>query len=285
MRSYSGIKAILWNVALITIGSFIYALGIKAIAFPHDLVAGGLFGLGLLVHYVFGGLDPSAYFLLFNLPLFVAGYLLVSKRFILYTLLAVVLTTVFFQVINIELPVESSLYAALAAGFISGAGVGIVLRSLGSGGGLDIIAVYLHNRWGISFGRFSLSFHIILYGLCFAFLDVDRCITSIIMAAVAALVMDEVVSTFSRRRVVQILSDSNEKIAGDILKKLHRGCTYIKARGAYSGKDRDILMTVINPVQLKRLEDIVFNVDPDALFIVENTYTVLGKTFSKRKKY
>ena len=46
-----------------------------------------------------------------------------------------------------------------------------------------------------------------------------------------------------------------------------------------------VLMVVINNIQLKRLEEIVFTNDPFSMFIVENTFNVLGSTFSKRKIY
>ena len=61
--------------------------------------------------------------------------------------------------------------------------------------------------------------------------------------------------------------------------------TYIKAQGAYSGRDKHIIMTIINNIQLKKLESIVFEVDNDALFIVEDSFNVLGSNFGKRKIY
>jgi len=279
------LRSVAVNTLLVAIGSFLFAFGIKAVAVPHDLISGGLFGLGLVFHYLFGGLDPSHYFLIFNIPLFLAGYLFVSRRFFLYSLLAVVLTTIFYDLVHFELAVQSDLYAALAAGFISGGGVGITLRSLGSGGGLDIVAVIIHNRWGISFGRFSMTYHFVLFVVCFAFFDIDRCITSLIMIFVSAIIMDEVISGFSKRKVVRIISPSVDEISREISSHLKRGSTFIQAYGAYSGEERRILMTVINPIQLKRLEKLVFEIDEDALFIVENTFSVLGRGFSRRRTY
>lgn len=278
-------SSIAWNCLLITVGSFLFAFGIKAIAFPHGLITGGLFGTALFLNYLTGIFDPNVIFIILNLPLFIVGYLIVSKRFFLYTLLGVVLITVFYQLITFELDVTSDLYAALAAGMVTGLGAGITLRSLGSGGGLDIIAVVLHSRWSISFGRFFFTYHLILFSLCFLFFDVDLCISSIIMVFVSATVVDEVVSSFSRRKVVYIVSDKNIQIARAINNRLKRGATFITAHGAFSGGRKDILMTVINNIQLKRLENLVFTHDPDALFIVENTFSVLGKTFAGRKAY
>jgi uncharacterized membrane-anchored protein YitT (DUF2179 family) len=278
-------RSIAWNCLLIIVGAFIYALGIKTIAYPQEFVAGGLFGTALLLSYVSNGLSPNIFYVVLNIPLFIIGYMFVSKRFFYYTMLAVVCTTLFFELITFELPIDNSLYAALAGGFVTGIGVGTMLRSLGSGGGLDIVAVILHTRLGISFGRFFIVFHLVLFTLCFLFLDIDLCIASMVMVFVSARLVDEVVSSFSQRKVVQILSESNKTIAKEINTRLKRGSTFIKAYGAYSNRERDILMTVINNIQLKRLENLVFDIDPDALFIVEDSFTVLGSGFSQRKKY
>ena len=66
---------------------------------------------------------------------------------------------------------------------------------------------------------------------------------------------------------------------------LKTGATMLPAVGTYHKKEKSVLMVVINNIQLKRLEEIVFSVDDYALFIVENTFSVLGSTFSKRKIY
>ncbi len=60
---------------------------------------------------------------------------------------------------------------------------------------------------------------------------------------------------------------------------------YATSQGAYTGKDKNILLTVANTFQIKRVEEIAFSIDPDAFMITENTFNVLGKGFSQRKIY
>jgi uncharacterized membrane-anchored protein YitT (DUF2179 family) len=97
--------------------------------------------------------------------------------------------------------------------------------------------------------------------------------------------MEQTLALFSQRKVVFIVSDQFESIARAIREKLFIGSTFLHGSGAYSGEPKSILMTVINNIQLKRLEEVVFTIDENALFIVDNTFNVLGKTFSKRKIY
>ena len=97
--------------------------------------------------------------------------------------------------------------------------------------------------------------------------------------------MEQTLSLFSQRKVVFIVSDYLETISREVREKLEIGGTLLNGNGAYSGDPKSVLMTVINNIQLKRLEEVVFTIDENALFIVDNTFSVLGKTFSKRKIY
>ena len=90
------------------------------------------------------------------------------------------------------------------------------------------------------------------------------------------------VGLFNHRKLVMIISEKGEEVSEAILASEHFGVTLIRGKGAYSGGDREILLTVTNNVALKRLENLVFMVDPKALFVVENTFYVSGGQFSRR---
>jgi len=82
-----------------------------------------------------------------------------------------------------------------------------------------------------------------------------------------------------------VVSDKTCEIGNVITQEMKLGATFIKARGAYSGNDKDILMTITNNLRLKRLEEAIFRIDSHALVIVESSYDVIGSTFGKRKIY
>lgn len=277
--------SIFWNLFLLTFGSALYALAMKGIALEHNFIAGGVFGVALLIHYAIPDFSPGVVYFLLNIPLFVLGWLLISRRFLLYSLYAMVLTTAFYELLPFSIHIDDQFYAAVACGVISGAGSGILLRSLGSAGGLDIVAVILNQRYNIGVGRFYFFFNALLFSASALKLTNDLLIASLLMVFIASVVVEYVLSMFSQRKIVYIISDASQDIARNVMDKLRLGATFIRGRGAFSGRDKDILMTVINNIQLKRLEEIVFTHDPLALFIVENTFTVLGGGFSRRKIY
>jgi len=277
--------SVAWNLILLTVGAVVLAIGIKAIAIPHGFITGGFSGLSLLIYYIFKGLSPGIWYFVLNIPLFIAGWIFLSRRFFFYSLFGMVVLTVAIDLIPFTFPIHDKLLAALAAGTLIGAGAGTYLHSLGSAGGSDIIAVILNQKFNVKIGRFYFYFNLVLFGLSFGFLDIDIILFSLILSFVVSQVADYFLSMFNQRKMVIIISDKSDLIAKAIFEKLNRGSTFLFGRGAYTGQRKKVIMTVVNNYQLKRLEEAVFNIDEDAFFITENTFNVIGKGFSRRKQY
>ncbi|MDY0190254.1 MAG: YitT family protein [Desulfuromonas sp.] len=277
--------SLFWNSGLILIGSLIQAIALKSVAIPHEFVPGGLFGVASWIFYLTGWLNPGILYLLLNIPLFALGYKLISRRFLGYSALAMLALTIFYQLVNFQFTIGNQLYSALVFGVLLGVGAGMVLRSLGSNGGLDVVAIILNQKYNIGIGKVYFSFNLVLFSLSFISFDNDLVIASMISVFVCSVAVDYCMSMFNQRKMVFIVSERPEEIAGSVMASLKIGTTMLPAVGAYKKQPRTVLMVVINNIQLKRLEEIVFTADEYALFIVENTFTVLGSTFSRRKIY
>ncbi|HUX08110.1 MAG TPA: YitT family protein [Acidobacteriota bacterium] len=285
MKKADFVYSIIWNLLLLTLGSIIFAFGIKAIAVHHGFVTGGVFGTSLLLYYVVDAFSPNLWYFILNIPLFVFGYMFVSKRFFFYSLYAMCVITVAYQLIDVEFAVHNQLYAAIAAGVISGAGTGTILRSIGSAGGLDIIAIILNKNFNFGIGKFYFVYNAVLFTFTLVFLEADIVIASLILVFVSSVTVEYVLALFSQRKLLYIISDKNSEIAQTLLSKFRIGATFLKAQGAYSGREKTVLMTIVDSVRLKRVEEVVFTIDDRALFVVENTLGVIGSRFSRRKVY
>ncbi len=274
-----------WNLFLLTVGAVIFVIGVNGIIIHHNFIPGGLYGLCLFIFYKTDLFSPGVWYLFLNLPLCVLGWMLVSRRFVLYTLYSVLVITFASEFITINLGIHEQIYAAIAAGFVCGAGCGIMLRSLGSAGGLDIIAIIFNKYFNIGIGKTFLIFNLVLFSLVISNYSTDIFIASIILTFITSNSLDYFLSLFNQRKIVYVISESSKEIAKTIMKEMKIGATFIKGRGAYSGRNKDILMAITNNIQLKRLEETVFTIDSDALFVVENSYDVIGSSFKKRKIY
>ena len=274
-----------WNLFLILTGSVVFAVGVKAVALPQEFISGGMSGLCLLIYYWTQWLSPGIWYFIMNVPIFIIGWLMISRRFFFYSIFGMLTLSWAIDQIHFTVPVHDPMLAAIAGGAILGTGAGITLHSLGSSGGNDVIAVLLNQKFNVRMGTFFFLFNLILFGFSLGVLDVDRVLYSLVMSFVTSQVLDHVLTLFNQRKIVFIISEASEAIAQGINERLKRGGTFLYGRGTYTRKRRKIVMTVLNNFELKRLEEIVFEKDPDAFVIIERTFNVLGRGFSRRKIY
>ena len=274
-----------WNLFLITLGSFILAVGLKSIIIPHGMITGGFSGLSILLLYYSGAFSPGVWFLLLNIPVFIISWKFISKRFLYYSLYGMIVLTITLDLTNFKIEIADPWLAALAGGIVFGAGAGMVFRSLGSSGGNDIISILLNQKLGIRIGTYNFFFSVVLFLFSFGTMDTDLILYSVATSYIASQVIESCMTLFNQRKMVIIISKNPRPIADAIIKKLNRGATFLKGEGAYSGESKDIILTIVNTFQIKRIEEVVFGIDPDAFLITENTFNVLGKGFSQRKIY
>lgn len=279
------ISNVLWNLLLITAGSIVFAIGLKSIAIPHGFITGGISGLTLLLYYVSGFLSPGLWYLIVNVPIFLIGWVHVSRRFFLYSLYGMAALSAAIDLIGFTFPIQEPILAVLAGGVLMGAGTGMILHSLGSAGGLDIVGIILNQKYNLRLGTFYFAFNIVLFAFSFGFLETDLVLYSLFMSFISSQTLDYVLAISNQRKMVFIISDHHDRIAKEIHSRLHRGVTFLDGSGAYTEKAKKIILTVVHNYQLKRLEEAALSVDPEAFIITENTFNVLGRGFSKRKVY
>jgi len=274
-----------WNLFLITLGSVIIGIGLKAIVIPHGMITGGFAGTGLLIYYYTKSLTPGIWYFILNIPVFIAGWIFISRRFLFYSLYGTIILTLVIDLIPFKMPVKDMMLAAIAGGTVIGAGAGIIFRSLGSAGGNDIISIILNQKYGIRIGTYNFSFNFALFFFSFGLLEIDMILYSIAMSYITSQVLEYFMTLFNQRKMIFIISKNPQAIVNGIIAKLKRGATLIKGSGGYTGEKKEIILTVVNNYQIKRVEEIAFNIDPEAFLITENTFNVLGKGFSTRKVY
>ena len=277
-------ESVLWNLLWLTLGSVLMAICIQSVAAPHGFLSGGVMGVALLVGYWSDTLTPLVWYSVLCVPVYVLGWFCVGKRFLLYTAYGTLCTTLCSFVITFTIPIESEVYATVVGGVLHGAACGIMLRTMGSSGGTDVVAVLLKERWNVPIGQFNFMFNCLLFLTAASRMHLDLIVASMLMMFISAHTLEYVLGLFNRRKLVMIISDHGEEISEAILVTERFGATLVRGKGAYSGSDREILLTVTNNVALKRLENLVFSIDPRALFIVENTFYVSGGQFTRSSR-
>lgn len=275
-----------WNLFLLTVGALISTFGLICVAKPQDFVSGGLYGSAMLIVYATDTMGIATWYALLNIPVLFIGWFFLSRRFMLYTIYCIAVTTVASQLfLGFDAGITDKTLAAIAAGTLCGAGSGIAMRSLGSDGGLNIISLLLNQKYNFNVGTFNIIFNFLLFAVALPVIKVDNVLYSMIITYLTASLTNYFLGMFDERKAVLIISPLYQNIAHSIMRNLGRGCTLLHGQGAFTRQDREVLLTVVHNIQLKRLEELVFKEDPDAFLIIENTHLVLGKGFSQRKQY
>jgi uncharacterized membrane-anchored protein YitT (DUF2179 family) len=271
------IKTLLWNLLLISVGSIICAAAIKGILIPKQFLAGGVTGLALLVHYMLPSLPVGVIYFLLNLPLFLIGWLFVGRRFFFYSLAGLF---IFSAVMLYPFPIfqiKDMILAALTAGIVTGTGSGIILRSLGSAGGLDILSVILYKKFSIRLGTTVMVFNALLMIAAAFKIPLEMVLYTLIYLYVTSHFVNLVVTGLSQRKAIMIISPQWEKISQEIINNLQRGVTVVRGEGGFSGQERRILYSVMTFQELARLKELIRKVDSDAFVVVSDTLEVMGK--------
>lgn len=279
-------RFVVFNCFLIVSGCLIYAVGINSVLIPNHLLSGGAVGIVIILHYLLPAFGMGFYYFLLNIPLFFIGWYTLSWRFMAYTLFGIISFSLASSWITPPaIPTKDPIMAALLAGVICGTGGGLILRSVGSTGGLDIIAIVLNQRWGIRLGIVYTFFNTaVLIAGAFIF-DIERSLYSVIYVYASSRVLDSVASGFNKRKLLFIISPKWEEIANFILHQINRGVTLLKATGGYTGGDRPVILTVTTITELPRLKEEILKIDPEAFIIINETLEVLGKRHGKKKIY
>ncbi len=275
-RKYPAVRQAAWTLVLLTAGSAVCAAAVNGILIPRQFVSGGFTGLALVVHYLWPALPVSALYFLFNVPLFAASWFFVGRRFFVYSVVGMAVFTGALAWVRIPIPLTDPLLSALLAGIVMGLGVGVILRSMGSTGGTDILSVILFKRWSVRPGTTILASNVFILAVSLVFFSLEIVLYTLIYLYVSSQIIDVVVMGLSRRKAVFIISGEWEAISGRVMNEIDRGLTILNGEGGYSGQRQRVLYTVVTFRELGLLKRIVREADPAAFVVVTDTREVMG---------
>lgn len=277
------------NVVLIIAGSLLYALGMNLFLTPLHLFSGGGVGLSQLITLFLekfirvGNLNLyGVIYLLINIPLLFLAYFQIGKKFFVKTLLGAGATSLLITLIPPPaVPIVNDyLTSVLIGGIAAGAGVGLVLIAGGSGGGIDVVAVWAAKKFkGASVGKISLYFNAVLYTVMLFLFDIQTVIYSLIYTVIFTLVLDK--THYQNINVRVMIFTKKDGIDKEITEQTRRGVTKWDGCGAYTSESTHILVSCISKYEVNDMMEIVQSIDPKAFVIVDENVIVNGN-FEKR---
>lgn len=278
----------IFPVLLILVGNTIYALGIVFFVLPSGLITGGTTGLGLFFRHYFG-LPLNMFIYVFNILMFCLGAWILGKKFALTTILSTFFYPVIFQILNTAFGdvvlTGDTMLATICAGFLIGAGIGLVIRAGASTGGMDIPPLVLNRLTGlpVSIGLYLFDFTILVLQMFFS--DTEQILYGIILVLIYTVVLDQLLMIGNDRIEVKIISPFYEKINEAIQNRLDRGATLFEVEGGHTREESYAVLTVLSKRELVQLNHLVADIDPNAFLIISQVKEVRGRGFTLDKKY
>lgn len=265
-----------WTGSLIAclLGAALIASSFNLFLIPHQLLSGGISGVSMLVGY-FTDWNISLLFLIFNAPLLIWGLLTLGRKFIILSVVSVVLTTWFMQLIPLMTVSKDLIISSVAGGVLVGLGTGISMRVGGSTGGFDIIASILTRKRDFSLGTSLFGLNgIVIVALGLFKNNWDLALYSMLSMFITGKVIDTI--HIRHLKVTVFIVTKKKDLLLKKMQKLKRGVTVIDTEGAYTKEAQHMLMTVTTRYELNELQNLVRQWDPQAFVNITETVGIMG---------
>ena len=278
----TNIKEYIVKYGLVVLGSALFAAGFQFFLYPNSIIVGGVSGIAMIINFL-TGLPVGIMTIVLNIPLFIIAWKHFGGKFIISSLVGMLLSSLLVDLLatlNYS-PTGDMLLACIIGGAIKGFGLGIIYYAGATTGGTDIIAKFVRLRFPyINFGTIVLlTDAVIIIAFALIFDRVEAAMYAVIAMFVVSKVIDLVLYGIDNSSVCYIISENSEQLIKDITDKLHRGVTILSGEGAYSHKDKQVLLCVIKRTQIADIRKIIKNIDENAFFIVSDAKNVFGKGF------
>ena len=303
----------------IVLGCLIMAVGYSYFVSPYNIVPGGVYGMGIVLHNVFPSIQVGTFGYMIDVPLLASAIIVFGRQFGGRTLFAACLTPGLINLLSwIAFPNQEALealdpkqlfggvidlsndlmLASLLGAVLIGLGVGLVLRNQATTGGTDIIAMYLQKfaKMKFSTGILLADSCVVLSGLLVIGFGVgsgaDReaveggswllSFYSLNTIYVSSRVLAYVIDGASYDKLLFIISENHHAELRDfIIEDMDRSGTYIKGKGMYTDQDREMIFVVVSRKEVHLVQNKVREIDPKAFMVVTDAYETFGEGFKQ----
>lgn len=274
------------KVLIMILGNAVLALGTAAFVVPNGLISGGVTGIGLILQNFFG-LPVDIGVFVGDVVLFLLGAAVMGKAFaatiILSTIVYPTIFSLFGKVPFLTSLTDDKLMAAVYAGLLMGAGIGMVIKVGGSTGGMDIPPIILHKLFGLSIPVMIYVGDTALLLIQAIYSSSEQVLYGILVVLLSSIVMDKVLIMGQKQTEVVIISPKYEEINRMIHQKMDRGSTLLHATTGLEKADQKVVMTVVSNRQLAHLNELILQIDPQAFVVASEVNEVKGRGFTLSK--
>ncbi|MGB5988357.1 MAG: YitT family protein [Marinifilaceae bacterium] len=291
MKKYLGeLKA----YGIMSFGIILYTFAVTAFFIPHEVVTGGVTGMGTLIYFLSGETIPVGYsYFAINSVLIAISLKVLGGNFGVKTIYAMCLgsgllvlfqkylASAFLYLFNSEIIVNDPFLACILGGMICGVGIGMALSQGGSTGGTDIIAMMVNKYRNISPGKVILYLDVFIIATGFLVDDpqIEKIILGYVVMGVVAYSIDMFIEGKKQSCQLMIFSKKYDQVADAILANVNRGVSVIDAQGWYTKQEGKMVMVVIRKHETQKIFKLVKEIDKKAFISMGTVMGVYGEGF------
>lgn len=270
-------KKYLW----ITFFSVLYACGIALFLDPNHLAPGGVTGIAIILNTLID-IGTGTWVFAINIPILLIGWKKFGGKFMISTVYSIAVVSVATNLLE-RVPVltTDSLAAALAGGALIAVSVGSIMKLNATTGGMDIIVKILRRKYPhIKTGKIYLlmdSAVLVLAILIFG--NIESGIYAGIAVLITSYLLNLVLYGTDEASMFLIVTDYSKEVAERLMKDLKVGVTYLKGKGAFKDREKEIILCITRKAQAPKVENVVKEVDKEAFLIVTGASEIYGEGY------
>ena len=284
MENWNKYQRYIFTGVMVSVSALLQACTMKIFLTPINLLTGGFTGIASLLERATGlmGIEvsTSAWLLLLNGPIALICYHEVGKKFVIFSMIQVALTSLCLKLVPVVPLFNDVLLNICFGGFLYGLSLVIALRGNASTGGMDFIALYVSNKVGKSIWQYVFGFNALM--LCiFGVLSEWKYVGySILLQFISTKTIDSFYHRF-KRVTLQITTEKGNEVVGAYVAKYRHGISVMEGHGGYSGRKMSLLHTVVSSYEVHDIVRLLKQVDGRIIVNVIPTEDFVGGFYRK----
>lgn len=270
-----------FRVIIVIIASLLYAWNLCCFAKSADLLPGGISGVSLLLQHIIKSIfhvtvPYSVFNILLNLfPVYI-GFRYIGKKFTLYSILTILLSSIFVDILPDYIFTTDILLISIFGGLINGFAIALCLNVGTTTGGTDFISIYMSQQKGMDAWNYILFGNVIILLIAGAMFGWSIALYSIIYQFCSTQIIQMLYKRYQKETLF-IISDKADEIYRLIKDTTNHDATLFHGIGCYEAKEKEMIYSVINTDARRELIPLIHSVDPHAFINVVKTEELAGR--------
>lgn len=271
-------------------GVLFCGFALKGFLVPNHFFDGGVTGISLLLHELYHW-NIAYVIILANIPFVIMAAFQVTRAFAFRTIAAIILLGLCLLFIPYPQITSDKLLVSIFGGVFMGVGVGLAMRGGYALDGVEILALYTGKRVSFTISEIILGINIVIFMIAAVKLGIPTALYSILTYYSASRTINFVVEGLEEYTGVTIISGNSEAIKEALVMRLGKGITVYKGERGFMkdsfevSQDCDIVFTVVTRLELRRLNNIVHEIDPKAFVFTNIIKEAAGGILSRKARH